>query len=469
MLSAILGLDIGTTSVSVVAINTSGIPLASVTLPHNAAVIGLPEGYAEQDPAALWKVTCDALRQIRNAVPDYAITAIGLTGQMHSTLLLDSDGRPVTNIITWQDKRSIVHHTNNRSLLDQLLSSVNDVDMLPTGCQLAAGYLGTTIFALQQLQQWPASATRVTFVADWIAARLCEQRPVTDRSHAASSGLYDLQHDCWNPTLLARAACNPAWLPDVVDSGAVIGTVSTKAATQTGLPAGVKVCNAIGDNQASVLSSLPRTAGVLLINIGTGGQIAWRIPGFQRVAGLDTRYLPSLSSTTAAPQHEYMLVGAGLCGGDTIAWINRTIRQWLEAFGVQKSEAEVWQSLVEQMDALPPDMPPLHCEPFFRGTRPDPERRGILSNIGSSNFIPANVARSILSGMADTLFAAFRNASDHFPEPLTRIVMSGNGARRNPLLLKAIAERFAVPAAVAECREEAAIGAAILAGVMTDS
>jgi len=463
----ILGLDIGTTSISVVALDESTAPLAALTVPHDAAVPGLPEGYVEQNPAKLWQATCKTLQQIRKAVPDHVITAIGLTGQMHSTLLLNDDGGPISNIITWQDKRSVAHRHEGQTLLEQLLSRTDRTFLLPTGCQLATGYLGTTVFALQQLDQWPANAKRVTFVADWVGARLCEQPPVTDRSHAASSGLYDLQQDRWSPELLAASRTDRDWLPHVLPSGAVIGTVSPQAASQTGLEVGTRVCNALGDNQAAVLSSLPHEDGVVSINIGTGGQIAWRINAFQRVAGMDTRYLPSLTSVADEAKHEYMLVGAGLCGGDTIAWINRSIRQWLQAFGVQKSEADVWQALAEQMSAISPATPPLHCEPYFHGTRPDPDRRGSLSHIGAANFTPANFARSILTGMADTMFAVYESATDLRPVPLNRIVMSGNGARQNPLFVKAVADRFGVPATVAECVEEAATGAALLAGFAT--
>lgn len=465
MSSLVLGIDVGTTSVSVVAIDEGGQLEASVTLPHGANVAALPPGYAEQAPELLWQAVTTALSQVTDRIHSGDVQAVGLTGQMHSALLLDDEGAPCSNVITWQDKRSVVREIDDSSVFDVFLSRISPDAMEATGCRLAPGYMGTTLFALQQSGEMPANQCSATFVADWIGGRLCDRPPVTDRSHAASSGLYDFRIDDWSPTLLDAADVNPSWLPDVQPSGAVIGAVSAQVADVTGLTVGTKVCNAMGDNQASVLSSLPADEKSLLINIGTGGQIVWRIPAFRRINGMDTRYLPGASTDTG--EHVFMLVGAGLCGGDAFAWVNRTVRQWLRDFGVETSEEEIWQHLAAQLENIPDDLPPLSCEPFFVGTRPDPSRRGIFRDVGSANFTPANVARSILQGIADTMQNVFESAVGSRPEPLQEIAMSGNGARQNPLLVEAVSQRFGVPTVVAPCREEAATGAAMLAGVRT--
>lgn len=499
MQSLVLGIDIGTTSISVVAVNESGTQVLSLTQPHRAGVTGLPIGCAEQNPGTLWRAVCSVLREVSDTTPGDSLQALGLTGQMHSTLLLDADMEPAGNIITWQDRRAVAKDAAGQSVYDLLLSQVSADAMEPTGCRLSPGYMGTTIFAMEHLKQLPASPCRASFVADWVSTMLSGQPPVTDRSHATSSGLYDLRNDCWSGQLLAATGIDPNCLPRVVGSGSIIGEVTVHAARQTGLPAGTKICNAIGDNQAAVLSSLPHGPDSLLINIGTGGQIVWRIPAFERVDGLDTRYLPSVSTgpvdtaydadpwprrTCQSPSsigpasqnpprlfknysggHEFMLVGAGLCGGDDFTWINRTVRAWLQAFGVEKTEEEVWQCLAEQLAGGSDNLPALICEPFFAGTRLEPSRRAVIRDIGTTNFTPANVARSILDGIAETMLRTYQSAGGHRPDVLKEVALSGNGARQNPQLVRAVAERFGVTTQVAPCREEAATGAAMLAGV----
>jgi sedoheptulokinase len=337
--------------------------------------------------------------------------------------------------------------------------------MLSTGCRLSAGYLGTTLFAMRRLQQLSSAVDHVSFVADWIGSQLTGQNPVTERSHAASSGLYDLQSDEWSDALLQAAEIPRCWLPDVRESGAVTGQLNDVMSAATGLPAGLPVFNAIGDNQASVLSALPDQPGSILINIGTGGQIVWRVPAFVRQLPLDTRILPGTpDSVSLQPQSQFMIVGAGLCGGDAIAWVNRTVRHWLQMFGLNVTEDEVWDRLQASVSPQQSSSA-LVCEPFFRGTRYEPERRGVLKGISPDNLTPPNMLISVLDGIAQSMFDVWASSPEARQHPLQRVAMSGNAVKRNPLLVEAVRRRFGVPVEVARHSEEAATGTAMLAGV----
>jgi sedoheptulokinase len=230
------------------------------------------------------------------------------------------------------------------------------------------------------------------------------------------------------------------------------------------------VFNAIGDNQASVLSALPDLPGSVLINIGTGGQIVWRVSDFRRQLPLDTRVLPgNPDSSKGRSKPQFMLVGAGLCGGDAIAWVNRTVRHWLSDFGITVSEDDVWKRLSGHVTGLQ-NSAGLICEPFFRGTRYEPDRRGILRGIDTANFTPAHLLASVLNGIAQSMFDVWTNtandpaSSDH-AAPLNHVAMSGNAVKHNPLLVQAVQRRFSVPVQVARHSEEAATGAAMLCGV----
>lgn len=461
----IAGLDIGTTSISAVALNTRGLVEHSVTLNHDATVADRPADLAEQDPQRLWTTVCSALKRLAAEGRGKRLAAIAVTGQMHSTVLLNKSAEPLGNVITWQDRRS-VSASDGLSLLDQLKQRSPADAVRNSGCAPSAGYMGTTLFALRRRNELPEDFRAAAFVADWIVSRLTDQTPVTDRSHAASSGLYDFVRDDWNNDLLAAAEIKREVLPDVRDSGIPIGTLTEAVASECGIPAGTPVCNAIGDNQASVLSCLPSDPDAILINIGTGGQIVWRSGAFQRIEQLDTRYLPhdGVADQTAPPELLFMIVGAGLCGGDAIAWVNRTVRNWLSVFGVQMTDFDVWDRLADQIAGNPAE-DGLICEPFFRGTRQEPARRGIFKGVSNENFTPVHVAVSVLNGIAQSMFDVYERSGRAAAQPVRRIVMSGNAAKRNPLLTEAVRRRFQVSVEVAGHAEEAATGTAILAGV----
>jgi sugar (pentulose or hexulose) kinase len=466
--SLVVGLDMGTTSISAVAVDENGHVVRSVTMAHHAAVDGLPEYYAEQCPDRILATALKALRELADRSPVASIAGLGLTGQMHSTVMLDRERRTVGNVVTWQDRRSLLPSSDG-TLLSELQKRASDDAMLRTGCRLSSGYMGTTLFALKRLSQLEPQITSVAFVADWIGSCLAGSVPVTERSHAASSGLYDLVSDQWSAPLIEAAEVPREWLPDVEDSGAVIGRVCEAIAESTGLRAGLPVYNAIGDNQASVLSALPDVDGAVLINIGTGGQIVWRVPEFIRELPLDTRVLPGNPDAQGGrSKPQFMIVGAGLCGGDAIAWVNRTVRTWLSHFGAIVSEADVWQKLSipeapAGTDRL--DSDGLRCEPFFRGTRYEPGRRGKLSGIGLENLTPPNLLRSVLEGIAQSMFDVWRASPTAARSPVRQVTMSGNAVKQNPQLAESVRTCFQVPVEIARHSEEAATGAAMLAGV----
>ncbi|MFQ5732121.1 MAG: FGGY-family carbohydrate kinase [Planctomycetaceae bacterium] len=274
--------------------------------------------------------------------------------------------------------------------------------------------------------------------------------PVTDRSNAASTGLFNLEDDCWSEPLLAAAEIEASLLPEVRESGVVIGELIGDVAARTGLPAGLPVCNAIGDNQAAVLGSVPAGESALQINVGTGGQVNWPVPRYQRVSGMDTRYLP-LS--------RYLLVGAGAAGGAAYAWVGETVAQWRDAFAIGSTTGSDRDSVFERLNELAADVPDdadgLICEPFFRGTRRDPDARGRFAGINAGNFSPGHVARAVLNGIAAALSAFYEQAGDQRPQTVTRIIGSGNGLRSNPLLTATIARVFQRDVWLPEHREEA--------------
>jgi sugar (pentulose or hexulose) kinase len=167
------------------------------------------------------------------------------------------------------------------------------------------------------------------------------------------------------------------------------------------------------------------------------------------------------------PEGRYLLVGAGLAGGDAYTWVRRTASQWLRAFGAERSDDGVFDALNRLAAAVPPGCDGLRAEPFFRGTRREPDRRGMFSGVSTDNFSPGHVARAVLEGIAAAL-AGFVDDHASLPEvadSFSRVIATGNGVRRNPLLASSLARAFRLPVFTPEHEEEAAYGAAVLAGV----
>ena len=72
-----------------------------------------------------------------------------------------------------------------------------------------------------------AAARRLSMIADWMVFRLTGTL-ATEASIGSTSGLFDLGRRAWSPELLARCGLDPAWFPEVVEAGTVVGQVSAR-------------------------------------------------------------------------------------------------------------------------------------------------------------------------------------------------------------------------------------------------
>ena len=161
----------------------------------------------------------------------------------------------------------------------------------------------------------------------------------------------------------------------------------------------------------------------------------------------------------------YLLVGAGVGGGRSYALLRDFIGQvGRECFGVEAAD-DLYPTLNALAATIPPGSDGLRCDPRFGGNRFNPDQRGGVTAIDGSNFTPGHLARATLEGLAATFHTLYGNMLTAGLTPRRRLVGSGNGIRRNPLLVELLGSSFAMPLVNPRQVEEAAHGAAMLAAV----
>ena len=401
---------------------------------------------------------CRCVRRVVSRLGPSAerVIGLGLTGQQHGVVIVDDGLAPLTPFVGWRDQRgNEARDSGGQSYVDAMMERLGAGSYDRLGCRPATGYLAATLFWMQRTGQLPADGT-ACFIVDLCAAMLTGDRLRTDPTNAGASGLLNLAGREWDPQALEQLEIERRWLPEICEAPTVGGRIHERAAAQTGLRRGVPVMVGIGDNQAAFLGSIGDREGAILVNVGTGGQVSRYHQEVIVAPPLETRPFPSSGN---------LLVHAGLCGGRSYAVLEGFFRDvGRQLLGVDQP-APLYPAMLEWAERVQRGSDGVTCSPFFTGTRSEPQLRASWSGLSPENLSPGHLSRALLEGMAAAFADSGRLIAQTTGRSATRLVGAGNGLRENGLLAALVADAFGLPMLVARYREEAALGAALVAAV----
>jgi sedoheptulokinase len=386
-----------------------------------------------QDGEAVFRIVKDMQETLtRKYAP---INCMGISAQMHGILYVNSKGRAVSPLYTWQDGSGALPFRDGKTFTQYLngLASKNKSRRYI----LASGYGLVTHFYHLSAGTMPEGASKLCTMGDYAAMRLCgEVRPVMHATNACGLGFFDPREMRFDYETLEAAGIDPSILPPMV-----------KDFETAGEAAGIPAAAATGDNQAAFLGSMRPSGRGVLINIGTGGQISF--------TGEISDGAPALEQRPYFEGKPFYS-GASLCGGKAYAVLEEFFRAVLRMAGLPADTP-----LYAAMDAAlseAPEAGPLLVGTLFEGSRRDPLSGGWIKNISCNNFTPPALIRGFLEGIAGELY-------DMLPPGFSFgfLAGSGNGIRRNPHLRRIIEKKFGLPLMTPLYEEEAAFGAALYA------
>ena len=423
-----IGLDIGTTTISAIAIDTENGKVVRSDTVANDSFLSTEKSYEKiQDPSVILEKTLGLLSAYTDAFEE--IDAIGITGQMHGILYLDADGKVLSPLYIWQDGRGNLQ-SDDGSYAEEL-SRI-------TGYHCASGFGLVTHYYNLKNGCVPTGAVKLSTIHDLLAMRLTGRKtPLMHTSDAASLGVFDLSAGGFDTAALEGAGIDTEILPEVTADTALAGRYL-----------GIPVSVAIGDNQASFIGSV-REAGTLLVNVGTGSQVSLYAKGTDAPRGCEARPLY---------KNEHILVGSSLCGGRAYALLEAFFRETGRLlFGIDGG------AVYGAMDALAEETTaePLVVNTAFSGTREDPTLRGSVTGIGTENLTPAALIRGTLVGMSSELYNMYEKMRPFAKAGASTLVASGNGVRLNRPLQRIMEKTFGMKPKIPRHREEAAFGATL--------
>jgi xylulokinase len=363
----ILVLDIGTSGTKAVMFSNTGHLLAEASA--NYRTESPQPGRFEQSPddwIAAAKTAISRLGDLHN------VALLALTGTMQNVILLGMDNRPLFPALLYSDGRATPRFNifNQRmQALDAAMRVGNQID--PLMCSAKLEWLRA------ESPQILAGVTMVHFGAkDYVGYQLTGQHG-TDATAASTTGLMNLRSRTWDTDILAELSIAPDQLPPILPSGDILGNVSSEAAAQLGLRAGLPVLNGIGDAGAATIGARVESPNHAYVYLGTTGWVA------RTVRALYPRTLSSVYTLAHADPELLIEVAPILTAGDAIAWLQDICCE---------PQSDVQGDNIST---------PLYL-PYLKGERSpfhDPHVRGAFLGLDRSHG-PNHLRRAVLEGVA---------------------------------------------------------------------
>src|SRR5450830_1438692 len=259
-----LGIDLGTSEVKAVVIDAEGKLLAlagtplTVSRPHPR--------WSEQDPQQLWQATCDTVAKLRAQIgPDHfrKVRAIGLSGQMHGAVLLDTRDQVLRPAILWCDSRSTEQCA-------ELTRRAPDLHAVAGNLAMPGFTAPKLLWVARHEPQLFAQVACVLLPKDWLRLQMTGQK-ISDPSDAAGTLWLDVARRDWSDELLAACNMTRAQMPALAEGSEPSGTLLPELARELGLRDGVVVAAGGGDNAASAVGIGATEPGDGFLSLGTSG------------------------------------------------------------------------------------------------------------------------------------------------------------------------------------------------------
>ncbi len=436
-----LGVDIGTLASKAVLVHEDGTVVCSLSDEH--AVEHPQPGWAEHNPEQVWWSGFVMLVHrllAQSAVDPRSIAAIGLCGAFPSPCLADANGRPLGAAILYSDNRAepILRELNDRHGL-----SLTGDDITPR-----------LVWIQRNRPDAFARARRVFNVNSYVGFRLTGAYYVDYGTATWFGGLYSHSRGGWDEAMAARLGIPVEWLPPILPADAVVGTVTRRAAEETGLPKGTPVVAGTGDMYLAMLGTGAVEPGEAIVYYGTAGLLLHAIRPIARVFGR-----PFLSE----PGHLAVLAAYVQASGEAVRWFAEMTAPAGEV-SVGAGYTERYPLLDELAARVPPGSDGVLVMPHFLGERSPafrPGARGCVYGLRPHHG-QGYVFRAILEALGFAIRHALQETPAR-PPGLARLYAIGGGAR-SPLWRQVVSdilqrEQVYIPKA------SGALGAAFLSAV----
>lgn len=449
----LLGIDIGTSGTKTVLFDEAGHGVASYTGEYPMAQP--KNGWAEQYPADWWKAVVDGIRAVlaKSGIDAGEIRGIGLSGQMHSLVLLDEKGEVLRPSILWCDQRTAVECEEIHTLMGGKERYI-EITANPALTGFTAGKI---LWVRKHEPEIYAKARHILLAKDYIRYKLCNVF-ATEVSDASGMGLLDVPNRCWSQEVLEKLDIDPAMLAKVYESPEVTGTITAEAAALTGLKEGTIVVGGAGDNAAAAVGTGVVEDGRAFATIGTSGVV------FAHTDKLSIDPKGRVHTFCCAVPGAWHVMGVTLAAGQSLKWYRDNFCD-ADKVEAEKQGVDPYDLMTAEAAKTPIGSNRLIYLPYLMGERTphlDPDCRGAFVGL-SGMHTRYDLVRAVMEGVTFSL----RDCAEILRGMGVQsdVILACGGGGSSAFWRQMMADILGCPVATTISKEGPALGVAILAGV----
>ena len=453
-----LGIDAGTQGLSVI-FTDEALKVLATGEGDYAMVAGLDEGCYEQLPGDWDCALQTAMKELRTKISEQIeVLAIGISGQMHGEVLVDADGNSLGPARLWCDAR-------NEDEGNELTEALGV--KMPKRIT-AARWLWTT----RNRKELAGKAARMTTPAGWLAYQLTGQ---WNLGIGDAAGMFPIDQSTldYDQAMLSKfdsLANGPVpiskLLPSVRKAGEDGGSLSSDGAQLLGLPEGIPVAPAEGDQPAALAGSLIANAGMVSCSFGTS--VCANSVGDRAFSGV-SKVIDHFCAPDGKPINMVFLRNGTTYMNSVVEMFGEAITPINPSTKGNSDRAEQrssgFESVIPQVLKSTADCGGLLALPFMDdepGLGVDRGGTAMLIGLNADNATPGNAVKAaLLSTMFNMRLGS--EALDEQGFPRTELVLSG-GLTKTPELGQILADVFNTTVTLLDSAEEGtAWGAALMA------
>jgi sugar (pentulose or hexulose) kinase len=436
-------IDAGTTHCKAALIDLKGQQIHFASSPTTIRQDAL--GFSFFDPEEFWAMIRKVVNEVTTRVDPATVAAIGISSMAETGLLIDrTSGKPRSPLIPWFDPSAEPYVQTLKSKGDPYRNFRSKGIYPSFKCSVAKLlWLRDTLNISLQDSVWLSAA-------DYLAYRMCGAF-TTDPSLAGRTYAFDIDQRAWNQDWLAQFNLTSELFPVIHPSGVPAGELSSTAASQLGLTAGIPIAVCGHDHVCGALAAVGGDDQTLFDSMGT----AEALLGVYDSRPLDIAEFSSGFSfgCHVVPGMNYWMGGLSSAGGSI---------EWLRS--ILGDPPLTYDQMDQLFAALSPEPGDLLYFPYLAGSgapHTDTLARGAFIGLNARHK-RTDLAKAVLEGIAFEVEFIRQAAVEFTGHTISQTIAAGGGTR-NSTWMQIKADVAGVPIQVCENLETTLLGTAILA------